>query len=440
MNRTSFFNALIASGVLLLLTGFMVGLRLEQDGTVLRVIGAPDTVIHTILAGAIFVFLFQLFRSPIAGLWQGARSQLPDVSRLKPDLSGHTNLKRTLLCFLVAGLMIWPFFASRGSVDLATLTLIYVMLGLGLNIVVGLAGLLDLGYVGFYAVGAYSYALLNQYFGLDFWSCLLIGGAMAALFGFVLGFPVLRLRGDYLAIVTLGFGEIIRILLNNWTTITGGPNGISQIPKPTLFGLEFSRRAKEEGNVPFHEFFGIDYSSGYKVIFLYLLALLLVLITVWVINRLLRMPIGRAWEALREDDIACQSLGLNKTAVKLSAFTIGAAFAGFAGTFFAARQGFISPESFTFIESAIILAIVVLGGMGSQIGIILAAIVMTILPELAREFNEYRMLMFGLLMILMMAWRPQGLLPMKRPHTALKRKKTSSTDSAPATTGHADAV
>ncbi|OQX38114.1 MAG: high-affinity branched-chain amino acid ABC transporter permease LivM [Oceanospirillales bacterium LUC14_002_19_P2] len=440
MNRTSFFNALIASGVLLLLTGFMVGLRLEQEGTVLRVIGAPDTVINTILAGAVFVFLFQLFRAPIAGLWQGARAQLPDVSRLKPDLSGHSNLKRTLLCFLVAGLIVWPFFASRGSVDLATLTLIYIMLGLGLNIVVGLAGLLDLGYVGFYAVGAYSYALLNQYFGLDFWSCLLIGGAMAALFGFILGFPVLRLRGDYLAIVTLGFGEIIRILLNNWTTITGGPNGISQIPKPTLFGLEFSRRAKEEGNVPFHEFLGIDYSSGYKVIFLYLLALLLVLITVWVINRLLRMPIGRAWEALREDDIACQSLGLNKTAVKLSAFTIGAAFAGFAGTFFAARQGFISPESFTFIESAIILAIVVLGGMGSQVGIILAAIVMTILPELAREFNEYRMLMFGLLMILMMAWRPQGLLPMKRPHTALKRSKSSSSDNAPETTGHADAV
>lgn len=152
--------------------------------------------------------------------------------------------------------------------DLATLALIYVMLGLGLNIVVGLAGLLDLGYVGFYAVGAYSYALLNQYLGFDFWSGLVMGGILAAFFGFILGFPVLRLRGDYLAIVTLGFGEIIRILLNNWTTLTGGPNGISQIPKPTLFGLEFGRRAKEEGNVPFHEYFGIDYSSEYKVIFL----------------------------------------------------------------------------------------------------------------------------------------------------------------------------
>jgi branched-chain amino acid transport system permease protein len=243
---------------------------------------------------------------------------------------------------------------------------------------------------------------------------------LAATFGFVLGFPVLRLRGDYLAIVTLGFGEIIRILLNNWTGLTGGPNGISGIDKPTLFGLEFNRRAAE-GHTTFHEFMGIDYSSSYKVIFLYLIAVLLVIWVLFVINRLMRMPIGRAWEALREDEIACRSLGLNRTVIKLSAFTFGASTAGFAGCFFAARQGFISPESFVFIESAIILAIVVLGGMGSQFGVILAAIVMTILPEFAREFSEYRMLLFGLLMVLMMRWRPQGLLPSKRPHMELKR-------------------
>jgi branched-chain amino acid transport system permease protein len=246
-----------------------------------------------------------------------------------------------------------------------------------------------------------------------------IAGLMAATFGCILGFPVLRLRGDYLAIVTLGFGEIIRILLNNWTDVTGGPNGISGIEKPTLFGLEFSRRAAE-GSHTFHEFFGIDYDSSHRVIFLYLVALLLVLFTIYVINRVQRMPIGRAWEALREDEIACRSLGLNPTVIKLSAFTMGASFAGFAGCFFAARQGFISPESFTFIESAIILAIVVLGGMGSQLGVILAAIAMTILPELAREFQEYRMLMFGGVMVLMMLWRPQGLLPMKRPQLELK--------------------
>ena len=219
--------------------------------------------------------------------------------------------------------------------------------------------------------------------------------------------------------MTLGFGEIIRILLNNFTSLTNGSNGIGNIPKPDLFGLEFSRRASE-GAQTFHEFFGIDFNSVHRVMFLYFLALVLVLFTLFVINRLLRMPVGRAWEALREDEVACRSLGINPTAVKLNAFTIGATFAGFAGCFFAARQGFISPESFTFIESAIILAIVVLGGMGSQLGVILAAIIMTLLPEIARQFDEYRMLLFGLLMVLMMIWRPQGLLPMKRPHLELK--------------------
>lgn len=296
---------------------------------------------------------------------------------------------------------------------------------------VGLAGLLDLGYVAFYAVGAYSYALLNNYYGLSFWICLPIAGLLAATFGFLLGFPVLRLRGDYLAIVTLGFGEIIRIFLNNLTTLTGGPNGIPGIPKPTLpmiqtdpefalISLDFSRSSREEGVVPFHTFFGLDYNPETKVVFLYLLALAMCLAIIFVIRRLIRMPVGRAWEALREDEIACRSLGLNRTAIKLSAFTLGASFAGFAGCFFAARQSFISPESFTFIESAIILAIVVLGGMGSQLGVILAAIVMIVLPELAREFQEYRMLMFGLLIVLIMIWRPQGLLPMQRPHLAIK--------------------
>ena len=248
----------------------------------------------------------------------------------------------------------------------------------------------------------------------------LLGGVVAAAFGLIVGIPSLRLRGDYLAIVTLGFGEIIRILLRNMTELTGGPNGISNIEKPTLFGLSFERRAAE-GMQTFHEYFGIAYNSVNKVIFLYLIALLLVLLTLFVINRLLRMPIGRAWEALREDEIACRALGMNPTVIKLSAFTLGATFAGFAGSFFAARQGLVSPESFTFIESAIILAIVVLGGMGSQLGVILAAIVMILLPELMREFSEYRMLMFGALMVLMMIWRPQGLLPMQRPHLELKQ-------------------
>ncbi|SFM11172.1 high-affinity branched-chain amino acid ABC transporter permease LivM [Halopseudomonas yangmingensis] len=410
--------ALLSAAVVLVLTGLLLGVRLTPAGTGLTVTGAEPDVLWKIAAAVLFIFLFNLFRGPLGRL----RAAIPGLPAMPARLSSLTEqraVQRLFWCFLIAAALVFPFFSNRGNIDLATLVLIYVMLGLGLNIVVGLAGLLDLGYVGFYAVGAYSYALLAMYFGMGFWAGLLVAGLLGAFFGFVLGFPVLRLRGDYLAIVTLGFGEIIRILLNNMTWLTNGPNGIGGIPKPTLFGLEFNRRASE-GMQTFHEFFGIDFNANHRVIFLYLLALLLVLVTLFVINRLLRMPIGRAWEALREDEIACRSLGINPTSVKLSAFTIGSTFAGFAGCFFAARQGFISPESFTFIESAIILAIVVLGGMGSQLGVILAAIAMTVLPELAREFNEYRMLLFGLMMVLMMIWRPQGLLPMKRPHMELR--------------------
>ena len=414
--RRPWWSALAAAVLTLVLGGSVLGVQLESTGitTTVRLMGM-DTW-GWLLAAALAVFLHQLVRPQIEE-WR-ARTRKPSRFSVPDVMSGQ---KRQLWIMLAIGaLLIFPFLSNRSAVDLATLTLIYIMLGLGLNVVVGLAGLLDLGYVGFYAVGAYTYALLNSYLGFSFWEALPIAGLMTALFGYLLGFPVLRLRGDYLAIVTLGFGEIIRILLNNWTELTGGPNGIARIPKPTLFNLEFSRRA-DEGNIAFHEYFGIDYDPALKVIYLYLLALILVLITLFVIYRLLRMPIGRAWEALREDDIACRSLGMNPTGIKLSAFTIGASFAGFAGAFFAARQGFISPESFTFIESAIILAIVVLGGMGSQLGVILAAIAMTLLPELAREFNEYRMLLFGLMMVLMMVWRPQGLVPLKRPHMELDR-------------------
>ncbi|WP_207062342.1 high-affinity branched-chain amino acid ABC transporter permease LivM [Motiliproteus sp. SC1-56] len=413
------YSALFSAVVMLILASFLLGVDLETQGITLIPELAGDQTWLAIGLATLVVFLFQLFREQIASLIK--LPSLPSIDSMLPEEGPkRTKLTRIAVALVIVGMFIWPFFASRGAIDLATLTLIYIMLGLGLNIVVGLAGLLDLGYVAFYAVGAYTYALLSLYYDVSFWVALPISGLLAALFGFLLGFPVLRLRGDYLAIVTLGFGEIIRILLNNWTELTGGPNGISRIPKPDLFGLEFSRRAKEEGNVPFHEFFGIPYDASHKVIFLYLLAVILVLITVYVIHRLTRMPIGRAWEALREDDIACRSLGLNPTVVKLTAFTMGASFAGFAGCFFAARQGFISPESFVFIESAIILAIVVLGGMGSQVGVILAAILLTVLPELAREFQEYRMLLFGLMMVFMMAWRPQGLVPMKRPHLELK--------------------
>ncbi|WP_323977389.1 high-affinity branched-chain amino acid ABC transporter permease LivM [Aeromonas hydrophila] len=421
--KKQFIHACIASLVLLVLSFWLLGFKLETDGTRLLVTSRLDVSLAWLLGGATLVFWFQMLRGQISRLFQTSISgfSVGFTKLVLPSPEEAPKLYNLTAVLVLLFAVSWPFMASRGAIDLATLALIYIMLGLGLNVVVGLAGLLDLGYVGFYAVGAYSYALLNTYFGLSFWECLPIAGLTAATFGFLLGFPVLRLRGDYLAIVTLGFGEIIRILLNNMTSLTGGPNGISGIPKPTLGGLEFNRTVKDGGFETFHEFFGIAYNANHKVIFLYLMALVLVIATLFVINRLLRMPLGRAWEALREDEIACKSLGLNPTIIKLTAFTIGACFAGFAGSFFASRQGFISPESFVFIESAIVLAIVVLGGMGSQIGVVLAAIVMTVLPELAREFNEYRMLMFGLLMVFMMIWRPQGLLPMTRPHLELKK-------------------
>ena len=330
---------------------------------------------------------------------------------------------------VVAALLLpWMPFAERSLIDKLTLILIYVMLGWGLNIVVGLAGLLDLGYVAFYAIGAYAYALFSMHFGLSFWICLPLAGLMAALFGIALGFPVLRLRGDYLAIVTLGFGEIIRVVLLNWQAVTNGPNGITGIERPTLFGLSFSRSAD---GPTFADFFGIEYSPVQRVYFLYYLILALALLTTAFAQRIRRLPTGRAWEALREDEIACRSLGMNPVTVKLSAFAIGASFAGLAGSFFATRQGFISPESFSFIESATILAIVVLGGMGSQIGIVLAAVLLVGLPEWFRDLSEYRMLVFGGAMVVIMLWRPQGLLSRREPTILLDPKPARAEATVP---------
>lgn len=314
--------------------------------------------------------------------------------------------------------------------------LIYVMLGWGLNIVVGLAGLLDLGYVAFYAVGAYSYALLAKNFGLSFWVLLPMAGILAAFWGVLLGFPVLRLRGDYLAIVTLAFGEIIRLVLINWVDFSGGYAGISGIPRPTFFGIPFT--AADDG---FAAVFGLEFSPLYRTIFLYYVILGLALLTAFVSLRLRRLPVGRAWEALREDEIACRSLGINTTNTKLTAFSIGAMFGGFAGSFFAARQGFISPESFVFMESAIVLAIVVLGGMGSLWGCAIAAIAMIGGTELLRELDllkaifgndfdptKYRMLIFGFAMVVIMIWKPRGLISTREPTAFLKEKKAISSD------------
>ncbi|RNW09611.1 high-affinity branched-chain amino acid ABC transporter permease LivM [Serratia nematodiphila] len=414
--KLNLLNALIATAVLFVMASFLMGMQLSLDGTKLVVHGAAEVRWMWIGIGCVIVFFFQLLRP----LLQQGLKKVSGPAFVLPSFDGTTPRQKLLAALLIVAAVAWPFLVSRGTVDIATLTLIYVMLGLGLNVVVGLSGLLVLGYGGFYAIGAYTYALLNHYYGLGFWESLPLAGIVTAAFGFLLGFPVLRLRGDYLAIVTLGFGEIVRILLLNNTEITGGPNGISQIPKPTFFGLEFNRSVRDGGWDTFHNFFGLKYDPSDRIVFLYLVALLLVVLTLFVINRLLRMPLGRAWEALREDEIACRSLGLSPTRIKLTAFTISAAFAGFAGTLFAARQGFVSPESFTFVESAFVLAIVVLGGMGSQFAVILAAILLVVSRELMRDLNEYSMLLLGALMVLMMIWRPQGLLPMKRPKLKLQ--------------------
>ena len=406
--RQNLAHALAATVLTAVVVTPIFGLHLERAGVRTIIAQHWDNVAWACL----LVFIAQMLRPMLAG--SGVRLPWPKLPAIPARQRGVWIAAALLLA------VIWPFFAGRNAVDIATLAMIYVMLGLGLNVVVGFAGLLDLGFVGFYAVGAYTYALLFHWAGWSFWEALPLAGAASALFGLVLGFPVLRLRGDYLAIATLGFGEIIRLLLVNLTSFTGGPDGISSIPKPTVFGLEMARNPSVEGATTFHQFFGLEFNSMHMVIFLYLMALLLAVVTLSISNRLIRMPIGRAWEALREDEIACRSLGLNPMKIKLSAFTLGAMFAGFGGAFFAARQGIVNPESFTFIESALILAIVVLGGMGSQLGVILAAILLTALPEVAREFAEYRMLIFGLVMILMMVWRPQGLLPMQRHHVEVK--------------------
>ena len=372
-------------------------------------------IIAAVMAGR---FLLSAFLETAAGQTMRARFER-DSAGVYVRPADHKSSLRWVLPLLIALAICFPFVATKYILTVAILGLIYVLLGLGLNIVVGLAGLLDLGYVAFYAIGAYGLALGYQYLGLGFWSMLPLAAVMAALAGALLGFPVLRMHGDYLAIVTLGFGEIIRLVLTNWLSFTGGPNGVSA-PAPTFFGLEFGRRAKE-GGVPFHEFFHLIYNPNMKFIFIYAVLVLVVLLVLFIKHRLTRMPIGRAWEALREDEIACRAMGLNHVLVKLSAFTLGASTAGIAGVFFATYQGFVNPTSFTFFESALILAIVVLGGMGSTIGVVLAAFVLTVAPELLRSFAEYRVLLFGVLMVVMMIWRPRGLIRISRSGFAVRK-------------------
>jgi branched-chain amino acid transport system permease protein len=406
-------EAAIAAAVAFGLFALLIGIRTDQGPTGALVITTRFGTLAAILA-AVFVGAFLR-----ATVWRHARVSIARLvpASLKTTASALTPYAAA--AFLGFALIVpIVFYGNRYLLDLAILIVTYTMLGLGLNIVVGLAGLLDLGYVAFYAVGAYSYALIAQDFGLSFWECLPLAGILAAFAGILLGFPVLRLRGDYLAIVTLGFGEIIRLILLNWQSLTGGPNGISAIPRPSFFGLPFNSSEHS-----FAATFGLHYSPTHRIVFLYYLILALALVTNWVTLRLRRLPIGRAWEALREDEIACRALGINTTTTKLTAFAMGAMFGGFAGAFFATRQGFISPESFTFGESALVLAIVVLGGMGSQLGVAVAATAMLGGFELFREFDQYRMLVFGAAMVAIVIYRPRGLVATRTPSVSLRKRK-----------------
>jgi len=406
-------DAAAAAGIAALLALPLLGIRLSDSAQG----AAPEYRLLWVLYAAVAVFLGRIAITS-GRLFLGQVFFLPPVKFDR--VFSRAWFEPLMIAAVIALALTLPLlpFAERNLVDRATLILIYVLLATGLNIVVGLAGLLDLGYVAFYAVGAYSYALLTQDLGLTFWAAMPIAGLLASAFGLLLGFPVLRLRGDYLAIVTLGFGQIVHTVLVNWTELTGGPNGISGIVRPSFFGLSFAS-VPLEGQRSFAEYFGLEFSADHRIYFLYCLVLATVFLAGAFVWRLKRLPLGRGLEALREDETASVALGLNPTAIKLSAFALGAFIAGIAGSLFATRQGFVSPESFTFIETAIILAIVVLGGM-SQAGIVVAAILLVGLPEWFRELEDYRMVAFGAAMVLIMLWRPRGLTTRRRPSVLLK--------------------
>ena len=435
--REALYAGAISFGLFVLLVGLKTDQNIRNEAILIQRWGLLALFVIVAMVGR---FIHVAFVGPALEERKRTRGKAAPVIAAEPSY-----LRKNLINLSIAGLFLYPvvivlFFGFQGSLkwvdNFGIQILIYVMLAWGLNIVVGLAGLLDLGYVAFYAVGAYSYALLGTEFGWSFWILLPAAGAMAAFWGVILGFPVLRLRGDYLAIVTLAFGEIIRLVLINWREVTNGTAGISGIPKVSFFGL-FSFNVTDDNYIS--KVFDIAQSGAYYKIFLYYLILLLALLTAFVTIRLRRMPVGRAWEALREDEIACRSLGINTTNTQLTAFAIGAMFGGFAGSFFAARQGFVSPNSFVFLESAIILSIVVLGGMGSLPGIAVAALVMIGGTEILREMQFlkmifgpdftpelYRMLLFGLAMVIVMIWKPRGFVGTREPTAFLKERRAVS--------------
>ncbi len=396
--------------LLTLLASPFLLLRLTGDALIYRWY-APLWLLAALVGGQLLSIALQRLHVALSDtkLWRGNC-----LRRLSPMAKGWGQRLGGMALILL--LLALPFLPGVGRypIDLATSVLIYVLLGLGLTIVVGWAGLLDLGYVAFYALGAYGYALANQLWGLSFWWGLPVSALIAAVAALLVGLPVLRLRGDYLAIVTLGFAEMVRLVLINWQSVTGGPAGLGGIARPSLFGISFSNSPNAE-QIAFHEWLGVEFSTLQRIVFLYLIILLLVGVVYGALRRLRRLPLGLAWEAVREDEVAAVSLGLNVTRLRLAAYMVGASLAGIAGCFFAARQGFISPESFTFNESALVLAVVVLGGLGSQAGVVLAAMLLVLLPELLRDLADYRLLLFGAAIVWVMVKRPGGLIRQPRP-------------------------
>ena len=386
-------KAAIAALWFMLLTLPVLGIKLN---TVAKTVDWRFDRIFALGAGIFVLALIWdwCFSRKAAGVKIVTLPKCLNLAEIIESFRNRAGLRLGGLAVLAVVLIGMPLVSSFYQTNIMISALLYVMLALGLNIVVGLAGQLVLGYVAFYAIGAYTYGLLHQYFGLGFWTCLPIGGFLTVLFGLGLGFPVLRLRGDYLAIVTLGFGEIVRLTLQNWNTVTGGPRGVSDIPRPAFFGMNMD----------------ITQSTTY----IYYLVLAAVVVTIVVITRLKNSRVGLALQALREDEIACEAMGVDITRVKLSAFALGSCWAGFAGVIFAAKTTYINPSSFTFMESAMILSMVVLGGMGSIAGVVIAALILILAPEYLRAFSDYRMLLFGAIMVIMMLFRPQGLISGER--------------------------
>ena len=361
------------------------------------------------------VFVTILVLNFIVKMIRSRRSQ-PDVQKVPFTQRMGEQIIRIPKIYTIGGLIVlaifYPLMTNRYMIDVAITCLIYVCLGLGLNIVVGLCGLLDLGYIAFYAVGAYTYSLLNLTFGLSFWSALPIGVVLGMIAGCIIGYPTLKMRGDYLAIVTLGFGEIVRLVLNNWDSLTSGPNGLFGMKRPVLYYPGF-----EDGGFTWVTYYLKSLPA------LYYLILVIAIFTIIGVRRLDNSRIGRAWIAIREDEVAAELSGVPTTWIKLLAYALGAAFASVAGAFFAAKLSYTNPNFFLFMESCIVLCIVVLGGVGSIPGIIVAGFILIAAPELFRELENYRMLAFGAIMTIMMVIKPEGLIPASR-----RRRELHETD------------